>query len=204
MSVSVSKNVASEISDDINSKIAEKEDVIREKVEQTLMNEDESTLRSIMSDINGVNPDDFDDVSAFRDELDAEVTDFVTELYKNTDTNTIQNKLKELEVKLSQETTEDVEIKSKSELERFVKDNRAEHILVAPSDELAFLASVGLFTGFFLIYGIVNVVYKLTGDGPFAWFIGGAVVATVVSAVGGTIAVKKVIPKLKNLYQSLT
>jgi len=199
MSVEISDKVVQNIESKIRKELTKNqlEDRIREKLERAMLNADESTLRSVVSSKSS-NYKNIDNPREVADLLDKDVSKFLNNFYKNM-SNIIRDKISELESKLSSYADEHITISSIGEFEKFIKNNRAQHIMVAPGDELFFLATLGLIVGFFMFYGLLVVMTMIFGHGMYALYIVGAFIAAVV----GGISIKKAIPKIRSAYQDM-
>jgi len=199
MSVKISNSVVQSIVNKIRKELTKNqlEDRIREKLERAMLEAEESRLQSIVSSKSS-NYSNIDNPREVAKLLDKDVSKFLNNFQKNI-SDIIKDKINTLESKLSSYVNEHRNISSIAEFENFIKNNRAEHIMVAPGDELFFLATFGLVVGFFMFYGLLAVMTMIFGHGWYALYIVGAFIAAVV----GGISIKKAVPKIKSAYQDM-
>lgn len=200
----ISPHVVESISGEVRKKIANNEDQIQHEIEKQLVSNGgvESIVKnlSLPQELGSLNPDDFEDSEEFRSELNEAVDKLRTNIYRKSDSKSVKNALKHMGIKIGDRNSQP-SIRSKHDFNQFVKDNRGEHIMVAPGDELLFLGSVGAGIAFILFIAVVYAVEAFIGAGAAGTLV---VIAagSLLAAITGLV-LSKVYKILKFIYKHI-
>lgn len=200
----ISPHVVESISKDVKKKIANNEDRIQHEIEKQLISNGgvESIVKnlSLPQELGSLDPDDFEDSQEFRTKLNKAVDNLKNNMYQKSDSRTVIEALEHMGIEVGDRNSQP-SIQSRHDLNRFVKDNRGEHIMVAPGDELLFLGSVGAGIAFILFIAVVYAVEAFIGAGAAGTLV---VVAagSLLTAITGLV-VSKVYKILKFIYEHI-
>ena len=198
----IDPHIVENISNDLKRQIANNDDRIQHQIEKRLISDNE--LKSTMNEIGlpkelgTINSDDFQDTGGFRKELNKAIDKFRTEMYQNSDANTVRKALKELEIEVNKSRDRQSDINSKHQFNKFVRSKGGENIIVPPSDELLFLGPIGAGIAFILSVAVVYVLDEFIGSG-----VAGTLVVVVAGSLLATVTglmLRKVYSIIKSIH----
>lgn len=201
----IDPHVVEGISNEVKRQISNNEDKIQHEIEKRLISD--GGLKSTVTDLGlpkelgTLNPDDFEDSQDFRKELNNAVDKLRTKLYRNSDSGAVREALRELGVEVNKSRSEQSDITSKHQFNKFMEDTRGEHVMVAPGDELLFLGTIGAGIAFILFAVVVYAVDSFIGSGAAGTLVvvaAGSLLATITGLV-----LKKVYDIVKFIHREL-